>query len=243
MIAVWDDAGLLGSAVAELPLSARRAKGPADAVAVVDSVPGAPAALASGALGVVLVSPMTVRLEGVSELLAASAGSPVIVLRSRLAAIPRVTAAAFVAECSAPAAQLEAVLRDALGWMRGLGGELQLDTAAVSEGAAIALLHNGAGIPSIVTARTLSGVPGGGVIRVVALASERCEVEVDEPAGVFRVVIEREGESATRGPGFESHARQALRRIISAVGSAGPSTEFAQLLHDSDLAREILAAK
>lgn len=237
MIGVWDAAGLLGAAVAELPLSVRRADGPADAIAVVDRTEDAHTAQAAGAHGLVLVATDPMPPDDVATLAAASGALPVIVVRRRLRPLQSAPAGAVVAECSAPSAELAAVLRDTVGWIRELtGGPLVVASAARTDERALALLTTHDGAPVTVLARPLSGVPEGGVIRVSALAVERREVEVDEPAGVLRTRTEREGESVVTTGKYESAERLALRRIVGAQ----PGNDLADLMHDTEIAWLIL---
>ncbi|MEO8261105.1 MAG: hypothetical protein ABI566_00935 [Pseudolysinimonas sp.] len=239
MIGVWDSTGLLTAAVAELPLSVGVADGPAEAMAVVDGAEAAHAALAAGALGLVLVAPDRMREDEITRLAAASGTRPVIALRRRLRAQRSAATAAVLAECSAPPAELESVLRDAVGWIRELtGGALAVDSVATTDAGAIALLTTHDGAPVTVLARPLSGVPDGGVIRVIALAAERRDVEVDEPAGVLRVRVDRDGESVATALGFESPERHALRRIATLE----PVNDLADLLHDTGIAARILGS-
>ena len=227
MIGVWDATGTFAAAVAELPLSVEAASGAAGAIAVVADAAGLRSALDAGARGAVLSAP---------DPAAASGDRPVVVLRPRLRAVPVGDQAAVVAECSAPPTELEAVLGDAVGWVRMLTGHAPvLRSAEVG----LALLDAG-GVPVTVLARPLSGVPSGGVIRVLALGTERREIEVDEPAGVLRITTAREGGTAGEPPRFESDERVALRRMIAALTSGEAVTDLADLAGDTRTARAIL---
>jgi hypothetical protein len=239
VIAVWDPAGLVHAAAAELPLSIGAADGPSDAIAVVDGGAAGRAALAAGALGLVLVVADEMSADDIAAVSAASALRPVVVVRRRLRSQESAPAAVVVADCSAPSAELAAVLRDTVGWIRELtGGSLVVHSVAGTEVGALALLRTHHGSPVTVLTQSLAGVPGGGVIRVSALAAERREVEVDEPAGVLRTRVEREGETAVATGRFESAERAALRRM--AAGE--PVDELAELLHDVEIADAILVS-
>jgi hypothetical protein len=242
VIRVWDAEGLLGAAVAELPMTAAPAEGPVGAVVVTAGCETARAALASGAAGIVLAEPGQIEPEPVAELAAASGDRPVLVVRGRLRDHPPADAAVLVAECAAPSAELGIVLRDTLGWLRLLTGrEIGLRAATGADGGILALLDAG-GTPASVLARSLSGVPDGGVIRVTALGSDRVEVFVDEPAGVLRMGTEQDSGTTVAPRLLETPERATLRRIAAALDTGERPDDLAGLLHDVRLARAIIGA-
>ena len=251
MIGIWDRAGTLAAAIAGLPLSARASSKPNDAVAVVDAVDWtseAARAVDAGALAILVVEPGPATPAALAELQRTVADRPVIVLRRRLAPelLPAASGAvaAVVAECAAPAPMLDAVLRDTMGWARLLaGGSLELGAGGASAGGRLAALSTGQGVSVSVVARTLSGVPDGGVIRVAALGSARREVVVDEPAGILRFTVADEHGSAELPGRLESAERSALRRAIAAIEAGDRPDDLAELIQDLSIAGGILAER
>jgi hypothetical protein len=169
------------------------------------------------------------------------------VLRRRLAPdrMPTATGpvAAVVAECAAPAAQLPATLRDTIGWARVLADSaLTLDAVGTAAGGHLASLSSAGGTPVSLVARTLSGVPDGGVLRLTALGTTRRELVVDEPAGLLRITVADEHGETRLASQLESPERAALRRAVAALVSGEHPDDLEQLVHDAAIADAILAS-
>ena len=246
------------AAVAELPLGAALADGVKGAVAVVpgtgDWWQGILAARAGGACAVVLADPVVLP-GGAGESERWPGGIPVIVERPRLR--PDVVADAVRArrgssarmvtvECAGPAAGLDGIILDGVGWIRSLaGGPLKFRAGIATARGRIALLDSeGArgSVPATVMGTPLGGLHAGGLLQVLALGEVRTEVTVDEPAGLTRVETFT-GEGAVRAPErFESSARLALRRALEACLADGPVADLDELLQDVVVTRALLDA-
>ena len=249
MIGIWDRAGTLSAAIAGLPLSARASSQPNDAVAVIDAADWtteAMRAVDAGALAILVVEPGPAIPAALAELQRTVVDRPVVVLRRRLAPellpVASGAVATVVAECAAPAPMLDAVLRDTIAWARLLaGGSLELGACDVSAGGRLTALSTGQGVPVSVVARTLSGVPDGGIIRAAALSATRREVVVDDPAGILRVTVADEHGSAELPGRLESAERSALRRAIAAIEAGERPDDLGELIHDVSIAGRILS--
>ena len=174
---------------------------------------------------------------------------PVIVERPRLR--PDVVADAVRAgrgrparivtvECAAPAAGLEAVIRDGLGWARSLvRGPLTLQVCSATAQARIALLDSGGSAGGAMPV-TLGATAAAG-LQVLALGEVRPEVTVDQRAGLTRLETSTEDGTLRAPERYESSARLALRRAIEAQSSGQPGTDLDELLEDMSLTRAVLA--
>lgn len=147
-------------------------------------------------------------------------------------------------ECAAPAAELDGVVRDGLGWIRSLVRGPVIFRAGNSTGPGrMALLEspssNGGSTSATLLGTVLDGPDAGAHVRVLALGEVRTEVVVDLPAGLVRA-----GTSTTDGTlehplRYESSARLALRRAVEAAASGEAVSDFGELLQDMLLAREV----
>ena len=245
--------------VAELPLSAGLANDLNGAVAV---VPGSGdwwqamlAARAGGASAVVLADPAV--LPRAAVLSHPWPGDiPVIVERPRLR--PDVVADAVAArrgspariitvESAAPAASLDAVIRDGFGWARSLAqGPLRFQAGIATAQGRMALLDfeslDGGPVPATLVATAAGGRHAGGLVQVLALGEVRTELTVDQPAGLTCLEVSTE-EGALRAPErYESSARLALRRTVEACSTGVPVTDLGELLEDMALTWALLDA-
>lgn len=227
-------------AVAELPSSTR----------LVDEPHGAIVVLGAGAEAVAAAEPDAVPAAFViadptgAFDLTPRPGIPLVVDRARLH--PDVVvdagvhpdAALFTAECAAPAADIAATVRDAIGWLRVLSGErLELDAVHATGHGAIALLR--AGERAATLSATLLAEPSAGVrLRALAIGVERVEVTIDA-AGAASVVRASDAGSLTKPARYESRRRAALRRAIDAIDSGDPG-DLDVWRHDEALAVAIL---
>jgi hypothetical protein len=254
VIPVWDPAGVLTAAIAELPASVRASDHASGAIAIVagsDWSANVTAAVDAGARAILVIDPDSAAPAALAR---ATEGRPVVVLRPRLAAAQFAAArfadaagalatppAAVVAECSAPSSELAAVVRDAIGWARTLAGSgLELGWRGATASGRLASLTAAGGIPVSVLARALSGVPSGGLIRVTALGTPRRELVVDEPAGAVRITVSDELGATVLPHVFESLERGALRRMVAAVETGDRPDDVTQFIHDMAIAEKLL---
>ncbi|MDQ0678787.1 hypothetical protein QFZ30_002169 [Arthrobacter pascens] len=246
------------AAVAELPVSAALTDDVRGAVAVVPGSgnwwQGMMAARAGGASAVVLADP-TVLPENAFVSHLWPGDIPVIVERPRLR--PDVVADAVAArrgspariitvECTAPAAGLDAVIRDGFGWARSLAqGPLRFQVGIATARGRMALLDcgslDGGALAATLVGTAAGGLHAGGMLQVLALGEVRTELTVDQPAGLARLEASTE-EGALRAPErYESSARVALRRAVEAC-SEGPVPDLSELLEDMALTWALLDA-
>lgn len=246
------------AAVAELAVSAALTRDVSGAVAVVpgsgDWWQGMLDARARGAAAVVIADPAALPQKGLGAY-PWPGDIPVIVERPRLR--PDVVADAVRAgrgrparivtvECAAPAAGLEAVIRDGLGWARSLvRGPLTLQVCSATAQARIALLDSGGSaggaMPVTLGATAAAGLHADGLLQVLALGEVRTEVTVDRQAGLTRLETSTEDGTLRAPERYESSARLALRRAIEAQSSGQPGTDLDELLEDMSLTRAVLA--
>jgi hypothetical protein len=246
------------AAAAELAVSAALTRDVSGAVAVVpgsgDWWQGMLDARAGGAAAVVIADPAALPQKGPGAY-PWPGDIPVIVERPRLR--PDVVADAVRAgrgrparivtvECAAPAAGLEAVIRDGLGWARSLvRGPLTLQACSATAHARIALLDSGGSaggaMPVTLGATAAAGLHADGLLQVLALGEVRTEVTVDRQAGLTRLETSTEDGTLRAPERYESSARLALRRAIEAQSSGQPGTDLDELLEDMSLTRAVLA--
>lgn len=245
------------AAVAELPLSAALSNDMQGAVAVVpgcgDWWQGMLAARAQGAAAVVVADPVALPQETL-EACPWPGDLPVIIERPRLR--PDVVADAVRArrgtrpriitvECAAPAAGLDAVIRDGFGWARSLsGGSLTLRSDAAAAQGRIALLDAavpaGGSTPTTLAAVVAAGLHAGGLLQLRALGEVGTEVTVDQPAGLTRLETSTEDGTLRAPTRYESPARLALRRALEACSSGRSVADLDELLEDMALTRTLL---
>lgn len=245
------------AAAAELPRSAALTNDVRGAVAIVpgsgDWWQGILAARAGGAAAVVIADPGMLPREA-TESPPWPADIPVIVERPRLR--PDVVADAVRArggeparivtvECAAPAAGLDAVIRDGLGWARSLvQGSLTLQSGTAAAQGRIALLDSagpaGGSIPTTLAGIAAGGLHPGGMLQLLALGEVRTEVTVDQPAGLTRLETSTEDGTLRAPERYESSARLALRRALAACSSGRSVTDLDELLEDVALTWALL---
>lgn len=247
------------AAVAELPVSAALLESPRGSVVV---VPGAGvwwdralAAQAAGAAAIVIADPQDAPREA-REALRALADIPVIVERPRLRpdlvadAIRRRAgspASIIAVECSAPALELSAVVRDGFGWARIFaGGPLGLLAGSATAQARVALLElrQRQGGPAVTVAGNVeAGHGSGGLVRILALGEVRSEVSVDQPAGLARLETSTEEGGLVAPRRFEASARLALRRAFEACSTGEAVADVEDFLGDCSLGWDLAALK
>jgi|GEM_PF-879361 len=241
------------AAVAGLPHSAATSDTPRGALVVIDGSDrwwdAAADAADGGARAVLVADPAGAPVEAI-DALAVRAGIPVLLHRPRLrhdlvahavgarhGAAPRV----LVAECRAEPADLPALVRDAIGWMRALAGA---PMAVAATGGAALLRADGGRLPVgslIATAATA----GGSVLRIRALGETTIELEIDAQIGRCELSTST-ARGRTVSPALhESGARAALRRAIGIVEPVEPVAGrpgLAALADLEDLRRDASAA-
>lgn len=236
-------------AIAGLPMRAQAATGRAGAIVVVDGVgawwDAAAEAVADGARAVLVDEPGHVPPDVVDSL-AEGSDSPVLVHRSRLrydlvarvvdardGAMPRV----IVAECRADSADLPSLVRDAVGWIRVLGGGLP---EVVAAGGAVLLRPAGMADPvaSLLATATAAGGP---VLRIRAMGEVTTELEIDDPLGRREVSTSTTGGRMVAPALHESGARAALRRAIDVLAAGESPHDLADLRHDARMASAIFS--
>lgn len=234
------------AAVAELPRSARHASSAAGAEIVV--VPGAPGwcdrvgDLLGAGRAVVVADPGPASPDEIARLAADAAGTPVVVERPRLradalaAGPPAPAPVLLTAGCGAPDGERAAVVRDAVGWLRLLGGPLTLQTAAPGQ----ALLVTAAGTPATVLIAP-AVMPW---LRARAMGPTVVEVSVGEaPHGPIdtAVALATDAGRLELPRRFETSARLALRRAVAALDGAPAPSDLDDLAHDAALAARLHA--
>lgn len=251
MIGIVAPAGPYAAALAELPLSAHRVDRPDGSIVVVPGTDGwvdaALAAVSAGAVALLIADPAFVPAADLRRL--AEVGIPIIIERAllradvtadavaaRTAASGAVSPRVLVAEATASRAELSVAVRDAVGWLRILGGD-RLVLVTAHEG--LALLETSAGIAATLTV-VANRRPGGGRITAQALGETITEVEVEgryvgvtTSSSVGRLI------APTR---FESSERLALRRAAGVLTSLTRPLDLAELLVDTEVAALILNA-
>lgn len=260
------------AAIQALPLSAEAAGGAEGAVVVVDGratggwAAGLDAALAAGALGVVVDEAVLLDADasvgansGTHVRAGAGAGAPmsagvasaagwvpVLVARRFLprgladgvgALVEPLTDGARLVTVEVGGAASSGVLRDALGWARVLTGS-QLTLKAVRGGVrgVIALAESECGFPASISWQRGSGPAW---LRVSALGATEIEVLVDAGMGVAVCAVRSaRGEQVVRD-GYEDGPRGQLRRAIEAVRACEPLDDVTGVLADLELQRRI----
>ncbi|HEU0181363.1 MAG TPA: hypothetical protein VFR16_04175 [Agromyces mariniharenae] len=241
-------------AVAGLPIRARLANETvAGAIVVVDGDAAwwdaAATAVDAGAGAVLVSEPREVPVERATALVAGSR-VPIVVHRARLrqdlvtqavaardAAPPRIV----VAEARGSATALHAIVRDAVGWIRALGGgPLGIASAATTSRGGFVLLRSrddGRVVGSMILA---ASEPRGELLRVRALGETGTEVEIDEAMGRWEVATSTAAGRTIAPTRFEEGERAALRRAVDAVASGTTHLpDLEDLLHDVTAAAAI----
>lgn len=253
-------------AVAGLPLRARLARDAgsapsepgagesvAGAIVVVDGVTGwwdaAAAAVDARARAVLVSEPRGVPLESATKLLEQTT-VPIAVHRARLrhdlvdqavaardGAPPRIV----VAEVRGSAIALHAIVRDAVGWIRALGGaRLEVASTAATSRGGTALLRSrddGRAIGSTVFA---ASEPRGELLRIRALGETATDIDIDEAMGRSEVATSTAAGRTAAPTRFEEGERAALRRAVDAVASGTTHLpDLEHLLHDATAAEKI----
>lgn len=238
MIGVHADEPRYLVAIAELPVTCRAAA--EDGAAVVVTRGLGPAL--HGASVAVLVDP------GAVEDLDDPGGCPVIVDRARLRADVAADAGAhpgavlLSAHCVTTAAEMRDVVRDAVGWLRTLGGEvLGLDGAHATPQGIVALLRSGERAATLaVTVLADGDAAARPRLRALAVGADRVEVLVDG-LGAAAVSVSTEAGTALLPARREARERLALRRAIDAL-PGHPAPDLRDLRHDDRIAAAILSS-
>ncbi|HEX5859833.1 MAG TPA: hypothetical protein VFY91_17130 [Microbacterium sp.] len=254
MIGVVAERGRYRVAVAELPLSVSLSGDQAGAIVV---VPGGGrwdaavrAAARAGAAAIVVSRPGPIPAESIEDLAAEFASLPVVVERPFLRhdTIEDARSAAARAGDGAPpaviavdavatASTFDLVLRDAVGWLRVLGGERPVLTTT-AEGLSFFEGAPPGGAPAVLTAVR---VPAGtDRIQAHVLGEVRSEIDTTATGGVVSTTTALGCTTSPRG--HESLERIALRRAVAAIGSGVPTADLADLSTDTAIAAEIAAA-
>ncbi|SDG59676.1 hypothetical protein [Microbacterium pygmaeum] len=238
---VAEDASYL-TAIAELPLSARRSRHVEGAVAVLSGDPGwveaAQRAAIDGAVAVVIAAPAAAPSLQLRRLVDA-ATIPMIVQRpllrpdvvqtavtARAGAEPRL----LTVDGAAPGAHKAVAVRDALGWLRSLSGE-RLTSRAGGDG--LALLETRGGLAATLSVATADR-SARSWLRVQVLGEVVTEVEVEE--GRTQVTTLSSAGRLTAPTLFESAERLTLRRALRALSESSSPPDLADLLADCELA-------
>jgi hypothetical protein len=208
-------------AAAELPLSTRLAEEPTGAIVVVpgegDWIAAATEAAAAGAGAVVVAEPQATPATEASDV-----DLPVLIdrrllpeaLRAAVDARDAVAPRAIVIEAAASPRGLRAVLRDAVGWARALGGPVVPGNAVSTD--AFVLAHGTAGgVPMTISVTVLADDQASRV-RAIAIGTATTEVVVDPFAGTEYVETATADGRTVLPTRFESTARATLRRALVA---------------------------
>jgi hypothetical protein len=214
------------AAVAELPLSLRHApEGPVDII-----VASASGAFADPASVIVVADPRPGDRSPVED------GARVVIDRPWLRADAAVDAGAhpdallFTAECSSSAMDQEALVRDALGWIRVLSGEeLVLDAVTRTPHALLAQLRAG-DRPATLVANAHTDAGARAWLRACAIGETRAEVVID--AGDVSIEVSTEAGTRRLPTRGETRQRMTLRRAIDVI--RGAATDDARSLSDDD---------
>ncbi|MFS0732373.1 hypothetical protein ABC304_10260 [Microbacterium sp. 1P10UB] len=229
-------------AAAELPLRAREAT-ERDGIVVVPGVgrwtDAAATAAADGASALVIADPAIVSSDALRQL-TAELRIPVVVERPRLR--PDVMADArrargdsaprmLIAEASGPASDLDAVTRDACGWLRVLsGGGLRV----IAGDRTLALLETATGLAAtvgaIAAARTSVGM------RVEVLGEVQTQVDIGLTA---RVVTTSSAGALVAPARYETTARLTLRRALEALATGAVPADLDELADDMKLLEDL----
>ena len=242
------------TAVAELPLRTHLSDARSGAVVVVPGqgewCDGVRAAHAAGAAAVVLAAPDPAPADAIDALIEDVAGLPVIVDRPLLrpdaaedALAGRVFAGRHTAprlitvDCAAPASDLAAATREAIGWLRRLSGG---DLAHLSGDGGLALCEpeGSAGTLAAITIVQVNGVSG---LRIHALGEVVTEVEVSAARTV--VSTSTSAGRMTAPSRYESAERLSLRRALDAMKGGEPPADLRDLAKDAALVGQLSSAR
>ena len=240
-------------AIAGLPFQAQPADDPTGAIVVVDGSgrwwDAAAIAVGAGASAVLVAEPREVPLDAVGDL-AEHADVPIVVHRSRLrhdllglaveqreGVAPRVV----VSECRATGTRLPQLVRDAVGWMRGLAETpLTVAAAAATSDGGTALLRSRIDDRVVGSMLTTATRREGTFLRVQALGETTTEFELDEPAGRSELSTSTSRGRLVAPARYEAGERAALRRAVESVVEQRLPRDLAHLLHDAEAAFAIV---
>ncbi|MET0672066.1 MAG: hypothetical protein ABWY37_01105 [Microbacterium pygmaeum] len=268
MIGIHTSERRLHDALAELPLSARRADGAQGAIVAVPGEAGwvdaALAAVSAGAVALVISDPVVVPAGELRRL----EKSRILVIVERTLLRPDVARDAVDARAAASdalparmlAADARAAASDALP-ARILAADVSASRAGlaaatrdavgwlrivageslelVAAGAGLALLKTSAGIPATLTA-VVTGRADAGRIRVQGLGEVTTDIEVEGRA--VRLATSSLAGRLFAPTRFESSGRLALRRALEAVAADATPSDLNDLIADTDLAERVAAA-
>lgn len=242
------------AAVAGLPLSLHRVDDPRGAIAIVSGSRGwaerSVTALRAGAAAIAIADPVTADdadIAGLADLAdmagAAANRVPIVLDRPRIRADAAVDAVASAspryttADVAATSSELDAVVRDAVGWLRMLtGGRLVLRAGERSTHGLLALLEEPiSGVSATMTASVLAG-RGNSRLRAQAVGETRVEVDIDAAVDILAVDISTVQGTRRVPRRREAHERLALRRAVAALEQAEGVDDLEEFRHDAMLA-------
>lgn len=253
MIGVSGATERYATAVAALPLRARAVEDARGAVVIVDGSPGwaqrSLTALEHGAAALIVAHPVAAGEQEIAALAATATASPIVLDRPWLRADVVEDAAVHdaarhvTADVVAVPAELTALVREAIGWLRVLaGGDLELRAAAALPHGLLALLEDPvSGRAATVTASALIG-RGGARLRAHAVGETRVEVDLDAATDARSVCTATSDGLLQHPRRRESGERLALRRVIDALSDGALPADLRAFAHDSALAVRVHAA-
>lgn len=251
MIGVSGATERYATAVAALPLRASAVDDARGAVMIIDGSPGwarrSLTALEDGAVALIVSHPAAAAEDEIAALSATA--SPIVLDRPWLRAdvvgdaAAREAARHVTADVVGVPAELSALVREAIGWLRVLAdGDLELRAAAALPHGLLALLEEPvSGRAATVTASALIG-RGGARLRAHAVGETRVEVDLDAATDTRSVCAVTSAGQLQHPRRRESGERLALRRVIAALADGTRPADLRAFAHDSALAARVLAA-
>jgi hypothetical protein len=200
-------------------------------------------AAAAGARVVVVVEPGPAPDPAFDDL--ASLDVPVLISRARVRsdlvadATPSRVPQLITADVFAPYAAARAVVRDAFGWVRALGGETRLVSVAATA-RAVVVEARCEGVDGAFTL-ALGGPGTAPAIGMIAIGPTRVEVRLDEASGSREVTVSDASGSRTLPTRYESPERLILRRALD-LGPGAVAADLDDLRADDRLAAAVLQA-
>lgn len=253
MIGVYGATAGYRAAVAGLPLRARSVGDAPGAIAIVSGSRGWPersaVAVDAGSVAIVVADPVSADDAGIAALVAQADRVPIVLDRPRIRADVGADAVAsanprsVTADVAAMSSELDAVVRDAVGWLRMLtGGRLVLRAGERSAHGLLALLEEPISGVSATLAASVQTGRAGARLRAHAVGETRVEVDIDAAVGICAVDIST-AQGTLRVPRRrESHERLALRRAIAALEAGRGVPDVDDFRHDAILAALVLSA-
>lgn len=141
-------------------------------------------------------------------------------------------------DVAAPAADLPAVLADAMGWVRILAGaEAETRAGSATRVGGIADARAGESVVTLLLRRRESG---SAVLRIAGIGPRRVEIRIDDGRRRATVRIVDDEGARTLPARWEDAARLALRRAVETVRSGEGSDEYDDWRRDSAVAARML---